>query len=55
MFLDFPPTFLVILFVSLVQVLESTDHVNSCKPLSRNDPSYAEILDFLKKLKTQHR
>ncbi|XP_057470207.1 uncharacterized protein LOC130759118 isoform X2 [Actinidia eriantha] len=36
-------------------VLESTDHVNSCKPLSRNDPSYAEILDFLKKLKAQHR
>ncbi|GFS33193.1 alpha/beta-Hydrolases superfamily protein [Actinidia rufa] len=28
-------------------VLESTDHVNSCKPLSRNDPSYAEIFRFL--------
>jgi len=36
-------------------VLDSTDHVNSCKPLSRTDPSYTEILDFLKKLKPQHR
>ncbi|KAL6995550.1 hypothetical protein U1Q18_005685 [Sarracenia purpurea var. burkii] len=36
-------------------VLESTDHVNSCKPLSRSDPSYTEILDFLKKLKVQLR
>lgn len=35
-------------------VLESTDHVNSCKPLSRNDPSYKETLDFLKKLKSQY-
>lgn len=36
-------------------VLDSTDHVNSCKPLSRSDPSYTEILEFLKKLKTEHR
>ncbi|XP_050367132.1 uncharacterized protein LOC126785475 isoform X2 [Argentina anserina] len=33
-------------------VLESTDHINSCKPLSRSDPSYTEILEFLRKLKT---
>ncbi|KAK1389392.1 Armadillo-like helical [Heracleum sosnowskyi] len=32
-------------------VLESTDHVNSCKPLSRIDPSYKETLDFLYTLK----
>lgn len=32
-------------------VLESTDHVNSCKPVSRIDPSYKETLDFLYKLK----
>ncbi|KAL6207821.1 hypothetical protein ACLB2K_018774 [Fragaria x ananassa] len=36
-------------------VLESTDHINSCKPLSRSDPSYTEILEFLKKLKTSTR
>lgn len=35
-------------------VLESTDHVNSCKPLSRSDPSYKETLDFLRKLKERH-
>ncbi|CAI9115772.1 OLC1v1016766C1 [Oldenlandia corymbosa var. corymbosa] len=34
-------------------VLDSTDHVNSCKPLSRDDPSYKETLDFLQKLKAQ--
>ncbi|KAJ7958132.1 alpha/beta-Hydrolases superfamily protein [Quillaja saponaria] len=34
-------------------VLESTDHINSCKPLSRSDPSYTEILEFLHKVK-QH-
>ncbi|KAG0447533.1 hypothetical protein HPP92_028299 [Vanilla planifolia] len=32
-------------------VLDSTDHVNSCKPVSRTDPSYVETLNFLKKLK----
>ncbi|CAN8327482.1 unnamed protein product [Cochlearia groenlandica] len=31
-------------------VLESTDHINSCKPLSRSDPSYTEALQFLRKL-----
>ncbi|KAI9113087.1 hypothetical protein K1719_015612 [Acacia pycnantha] len=31
-------------------VLESTDHVNSCKPLSRSDPSYTETLEFIRKL-----
>ncbi|XP_047316374.1 uncharacterized protein LOC124920028 [Impatiens glandulifera] len=36
-------------------VLDSTDHVNSCKPLSRSDPSYAETLDFLRNLKAQYR
>ncbi|XVE94851.1 hypothetical protein REPUB_Repub02eG0045100 [Reevesia pubescens] len=34
-------------------VLESTDHINSCKPLSRSDPSYTEALEFLRKLKAQ--
>ncbi|CAI0558413.1 unnamed protein product [Linum tenue] len=33
-------------------VLESTDHINSCKPMSRNDPSYTEILKFLQKIKS---
>ncbi|KAK4796831.1 hypothetical protein SAY86_029157 [Trapa natans] len=35
-------------------VLESTDHINSCKPLSRADPSYTEILEFLQKLKARY-
>ncbi|KAG1334651.1 Protein SERAC1 [Cocos nucifera] len=34
-------------------VLDATDHINSCKPVSRTDPSYAETLDFLKKLKSR--
>ncbi|KAF7817516.1 Protein SERAC1 isoform A [Senna tora] len=29
-------------------VLESTDHVNSCKPVSRFDPSYKQTLEFLR-------
>ncbi|XP_027940406.1 uncharacterized protein LOC114194412 isoform X3 [Vigna unguiculata] len=33
-------------------VLESTDHINSCKPVSRSDPSYTETLKFLQRLKT---
>ncbi|KAH0453465.1 hypothetical protein IEQ34_017789 [Dendrobium chrysotoxum] len=32
-------------------VLDATDHINSCKPVNRTDPSYAETLKFLKKLK----
>ncbi|XP_047172216.1 uncharacterized protein LOC124840247 isoform X1 [Vigna umbellata] len=32
-------------------VLESTDHINSCKPVSRSDPSYTETLKFLQRLK----
>ncbi|CAN4122721.1 unnamed protein product [Withania somnifera] len=32
-------------------VLESTDHINSCMPLSRSNPSYKERLEFLHKLK----
>lgn len=36
------------------QVLDSTDHVNSCKPLSRADPSYKDTLEFLKKLKSHY-
>ncbi|XP_057423567.1 uncharacterized protein LOC130717373 isoform X4 [Lotus japonicus] len=32
-------------------VLESTDHISSCKPVSRLDPSYTETLKFLEKLK----
>ncbi|XP_044511558.1 uncharacterized protein LOC123229707 isoform X2 [Mangifera indica] len=35
-------------------VLESTDHINSCKPLGRTDPSYVKILEFLDKLKSNH-
>ncbi|KAK3172205.1 hypothetical protein Dsin_033134 [Dipteronia sinensis] len=35
-------------------VLDSTDHINSCKPVSRADPSYKEILEFLRKLKDHH-
>ncbi|KAL9270513.1 SERAC1-like protein [Drosera capensis] len=34
-------------------VLESTDHINSCKPVNRDDPSYKETLDFLQKLKAE--
>lgn len=30
-------------------VLPSTDHINSCKPVNKNDPSYAETLAFLEK------
>jgi hypothetical protein len=32
-----------------VQVLQDTDHINSCKPVNKNDPSYAETLAFLEK------
>ncbi|KAL0366170.1 UNVERIFIED_CONTAM: protein SERAC1 [Sesamum radiatum] len=35
-------------------VLDSTDHVNSCKPLSRADPSYKDTLEFLQKLKSHY-
>ncbi|KAM6546996.1 hypothetical protein CsatB_027732 [Cannabis sativa] len=35
-------------------VLESTDHINSCKPVNRSDPSYTETLEFLKKLKDRY-
>ncbi|XP_027149973.1 uncharacterized protein LOC113750198 isoform X1 [Coffea eugenioides] len=34
-------------------VLDSTDHINSCKPLSRTDPSYKETLDFLHKMRAR--
>ncbi|WOL09441.1 hypothetical protein Cni_G18194 [Canna indica] len=34
-------------------VLDATDHVNSCKPVSQTDPSYAKTLEFLKKLKAR--
>lgn len=37
-----------------IVVLESTDHINSCKPVNRDDPSYTEILAFLRKVKAQH-
>uniref|UniRef100_A0ACD5WSR0 Uncharacterized protein n=1 Tax=Avena sativa TaxID=4498 RepID=A0ACD5WSR0_AVESA len=32
-------------------VLQDTDHINSCKPVNKNDPSYAETLAFLEKLR----
>ncbi|KAI4366418.1 hypothetical protein MLD38_022299 [Melastoma candidum] len=35
-------------------VLESTDHINSCKPVNQNDPSYTETLNFLRKLKAYY-
>ncbi|KAI4336956.1 hypothetical protein L6164_015421 [Bauhinia variegata] len=35
-------------------VLESTDHINSCKPVSRLDPSYMATLEFLRKLKASY-
>lgn len=35
-------------------VLESTDHINSCKPVNRTDPSYTEILEFLRKLRAHY-
>ncbi|GJX77246.1 armadillo-like helical domain-containing protein [Tanacetum coccineum] len=35
-------------------VLESTDHINSCKPISRTDPSYSETLQFLHKLRAAY-
>ncbi|KAL5982412.1 hypothetical protein ACLOJK_016483 [Asimina triloba] len=35
-------------------VLEATDHINSCKPINRTDPSYAETLAFLQKLKANY-
>lgn len=31
-------------------VLDGTDHVNSCKPLSRDDTAYTQTLHFLQKL-----
>lgn len=31
-------------------VLASTDHINSCKPVNKNDPSYADTLAFLEKI-----
>lgn len=44
----------LLIFDILKQVLESTDHINSCKPLSHADPSYTEILEFLRKLKARY-
>ncbi|GJN08858.1 hypothetical protein PR202_ga26818 [Eleusine coracana subsp. coracana] len=35
--------------LSFSEVLPSTDHINSCKPVNKNDPSYAETLGFLEK------
>ncbi|XP_020548404.1 uncharacterized protein LOC105159183 isoform X3 [Sesamum indicum] len=40
--------------LSFCEVLDSTDHVNSCKPLSRADPSYKDTLEFLQKLKSHY-
>lgn len=37
----------------LAQVLDATDHVNSCKPVNQTDPSYAKTLEFLKRLKSR--
>ncbi|KAL3634225.1 hypothetical protein CASFOL_021279 [Castilleja foliolosa] len=35
-------------------VLDSTDHINSCKPLDRTDPSYKDALEFLQKLRSHY-
>ncbi|XP_077224280.1 alpha/beta-Hydrolases superfamily protein isoform X2 [Tasmannia lanceolata] len=35
-------------------VLDATDHINSCKPVSHTDPSYTETLAFLQKLKAHY-
>jgi len=45
---------LTLLSRTLKQVLESTDHINSCKPVCRTDPSNTETLKFLQKLKTRY-
>lgn len=42
------------MFISFIQVLESTDHINSCKPISCSDPSYKETLEFLQKMKARY-
>ncbi|GJP46331.1 hypothetical protein CLOM_g5633 [Closterium sp. NIES-68] len=34
-------------------VLDGTDHINACKPVSTSDPAYADTLDFLLKLRDQ--
>ena len=39
--------------MSVWQLLDGTDHINSCKPLSRSDPAYARTLAFLQKLAIQ--
>ncbi|XP_043710813.1 uncharacterized protein LOC122659754 isoform X2 [Telopea speciosissima] len=36
-------------------VLDSSDHINSCKPVSRTDPSYTQTLHFMEKLKAHCR
>ncbi|KAG9450954.1 hypothetical protein H6P81_010919 [Aristolochia fimbriata] len=36
-------------------VLDATDHINSCKPVSRTDLSYSETLAFLEKLTSYYR
>ena len=28
-------------------LLEGVDHINACKPLKREDPAYAETLEFI--------
>lgn len=43
-----------ILLCLLTQVLDATDHINSCKPVNRTDPSYTETLNFLQKLKDHY-
>lgn len=53
--MNFIVSHLISLFSLVIQVLDGTDHINSCKPVNRTDPSYAETLDFLKKLKAHLR
>ncbi|XP_024534607.1 uncharacterized protein LOC9643048 [Selaginella moellendorffii] len=34
-------------------VLDGTDHVNSCKPLSPSDPAYTKTLEFLRRIQVK--
>lgn len=40
----------LLIIIKILQVLASTDHINSCKPVNKNDPSYADTLAFLEKI-----
>ena len=33
-----------------MQVLDGSDHVNSCKPLNKDDAAYTQTLEFLQEI-----